>query len=240
MHETGAPTGAPPHPRRPPGGDVPAGRGLDRPLPAGGWRLRAPSALPYRAVPAARRPWTADGLDAIRAAYGEAAVRAADAGVDVLLLDMADGYLLASFLSPLTNRRDDGDGEIPAATPSRCWRRCGRPGRPERPLAVRLVADDRFSGGLTAADGVAVARRLAGAGADLIDVPPATPFPTRPPTTGGCSTSAWPTVSATRPGLPSSPAAHITRLDEVNTILAAGRADLCRLDPGQYRRGAVL
>ena len=110
LHETGSPPGAAPHPRRPPGRHVPRGRGLDRPLPAGGWRLWAPAALPYsQPVPPPGGRWTPPPGTTVLAAYGDAAGRAAEAGVDVLLLDMADGYLLASFLSPLTNPGDDGD-----------------------------------------------------------------------------------------------------------------------------------
>src|SRR5581483_696468 len=85
------------------GATMPRGRGLDRPLRAGGWRLLAPAALPYTARSRRPAPMDRPARDAVRAAYADAAGRAATAGVDVLLLDMADGYLLASFLSPLAN-----------------------------------------------------------------------------------------------------------------------------------------
>ncbi|HEV7863756.1 MAG TPA: FAD-dependent monooxygenase, partial [Acidimicrobiia bacterium] len=99
------------------GATQPRRRGVDRSLPTGGWRLRAPSALPY--TTRSRRPEAMDAtaLEAVRAAYGAAAARAADAGIDVLLLDMADGYLLASFLSPLANQREDAYGTDPAGYP---------------------------------------------------------------------------------------------------------------------------
>ena len=104
---------------------------------------------------------------------------------------------------------------------------------------MRLVADDRFPGGLTVADGVALARRLADAGADLIDVAAGHTVPEA----GADYRRLFNTGLADRirneAGVAVVVGGHITRLDEVNTILAAGRADLCRLDPSRYQRGAL-
>ncbi|HYT37916.1 MAG TPA: bifunctional salicylyl-CoA 5-hydroxylase/oxidoreductase, partial [Acidimicrobiia bacterium] len=215
------------------GSTQPRGRGLDRPLPAGGWRLVAPSPLPYTAR--SRRPeaMDADAREAVRAAYGDAAARAADAGVDVLLLDMADGYLLASFLSPLTNPGDDRRDSYPLevlAAVREAW-------PAGRPLAVRLVADDRFPGGLTAADGVVLARRLAAAGAGLIDVAAGHTVPDAAADYRRLFNAGLADRIRNEAGVPVVVGGHITRLDEVNTVLAAGRADLCRLDPRTYLRG---
>jgi anthraniloyl-CoA monooxygenase len=221
------------------GATLPRRRGLDRPLPAGGWRLTAPSPRPY--TPRSRRPEELDacGLESVRVAFAAAAGRAAGAGVDVLVLDMADGYLLASFLSPLTNLRTDpygGDLEGRARFPLEVLEAVRAVWPVERPLAVRLVADDRMPGGLSPADGVELARRLAATGAGLVDV------------------AAGHTVADERAaadyrrlfnvgladqvrneaGVVTIVAGHITRLDEVNTILAAGRADLVTLDPRLY------
>jgi anthraniloyl-CoA monooxygenase len=222
------------------GATQPRGRGLDRPLPAGGWRLPAPSPLPY--TPRSRRPEAMDAaaLEAVRAAYGEAAARAAETGVDLLLLDMADGYLLASFLSPLANRRDDDYGADRARYPLEVLESVRAAWPPERPLAVRLVADDRAAGGLTPADGVALARRLAGAGADLIDVAAGHTVPEAGADYRRLFNVGLADRIRNEAGVAVIVGGHITRLDEVNTILAAGRADLCRLDPRTYRRGAVL
>jgi anthraniloyl-CoA monooxygenase len=177
-----------------------------------------------------------DGRGYVRAAHAEAATRAADAGVDVLLLDMSDGYLLASFLSPLSNPDDDDGtgfplevlGAVRAAWPA------------DRPLAVRLVADDRVPGGLTPADGVALARRLAEAGADLIDVTAGGTVPDAAADYRRLFNAALADRVRNEAGVTVIAGGHITRLDEINTILAAGRADLCRLDPYKYRRGALL
>jgi anthraniloyl-CoA monooxygenase len=175
--------------------------------------------------------------EAVRAAYGAAAARAADSGIDVLVLDMADGYLLASFLSPLTHEHGAADrGEYPLevlAAVRAAW-------PADRPLAVRLVADDRFPGGLTPADGVALARRLSEAGADLIDVAAGHTVPEAGADYRRLFNAGLADRIRNEAGVAVIVGGHITRLDEVNTILAAGRADLCRLDPARYQRGALL
>jgi len=221
------------------GATRPRGRGLDRPLTTGGWRLLAPSALAY--TPRSRRPEAMDAaaLETVRAGYGQAARRAADAGVDVLLLDMADGYLLASFLSPLTNHRDDAFGTDPARYPLEVLETVRAAWPAGRPLAVRLLADDRFPGGLTAADGVALARRLAEGGADLIDIAAGHTVPEAGADYRRLFNAGLADRVRNEAGVAVVVGGHITRLDEVNTLLAAGRADLCRLDPSPYRRGAL-
>ncbi|MGH8899873.1 MAG: FAD-dependent monooxygenase [Egibacteraceae bacterium] len=230
------------------GSCAPRGRGLDRPLNGGGhppgpltsgWTLAAPSPLPY--TPRSPLPEELDraGMDAVRDAFAAAAARAGKAGFDLLVLDCADGYLLASFLSPLSNRRTDSyGGELDARLrfPLEVLDAVRTAWPEDRPLAVRLVADDRAAGGLRPADGVAIARVLAAHACDLIDV------------TGGHTIASEAVAADCRrlfnvgladelcneAGVPAVASGHITRLDEVNTILAAGRADLCVLDPGRY------
>lgn len=219
------------------GATAPRRRGLDRPLPArGGWALLAPSPLLYTSP--SRTPQEMDGaaMAAVRDAFAAAAGRAAAAGFDVLLLDMADGYLLASFLSPLANcRRDDfgGDLEARARFPLEVLGAVRAAWPEDRPLAVRLVADDRVPGGIGPADGVELARLLAAAGCDLIDVTAghtvaderAAPDYRRLFNVGLAD------CVRNEAGVAVVASGHITRLDEVNTVLAAGRADLCVLDP---------
>jgi anthraniloyl-CoA monooxygenase len=220
------------------GSCAPRGRGLDRPL-AWGWPLVAPSPLPYTLRSPVPEELDRAGMDAVRDAFAAAAARAAAAGFDLLVLDCADGYLLASFLSPLSNRRADGyGGELGARLrfPLEVLDAVRAAWPEERPLAVRLVADDRATGGLRPADGVASARAFAAHGCDLIDV-----------TAGHTIASEAAAADYRRlfnvgladelrneAGVPTVAGGHITRLDEVNTILAAGRADLCVLDPGRY------
>ena len=214
------------------GATMPRRRGLDRPLAAGGWRLSAPSATPYSSR--SRRPEPMDDASraSVVAAHGAAAARAAEAGIDVLLLDMADGYLLASFLSPLTNPGPDRVrfpldvlGAVRDAWPA------------DRPLAVRLLADDRFPRGVTPADGVVLAATVREAGADLLDVAAGHTVPEAAADYRRLFNAGLADRVRNEAGVAVIVGGHITRLDEVNTILAAGRADLCRLDPRTYRRG---
>jgi anthraniloyl-CoA monooxygenase len=219
------------------GATLPRERGLDRPLPSGSWTLWAPAALPYS--PRSRRPEAipARGREIVLAAHVDATTRAADAGVDVLLLDMSDGYLLASFLSPLSNPDDDDDrSAFPLAVLAAV--RAAWPA--DRPLAVRLVADDRVAGGLTPEDGVVLARRLSEAGADLIDVTAGHTVPHAAAEYRRLFNAGLADRVRNEAGVAVVAGGHITRLDEVNTLLAAGRADLCRLDPSAYRRGVPL
>ncbi|HEV8626913.1 MAG TPA: FAD-dependent monooxygenase [Acidimicrobiia bacterium] len=218
------------------GATLPRGRGLDRRLPSGGWTIWAPAALPYS--PRSRRPEAmgAHAQDIVLVAHAEATTRAAEAGVDVLLLDMSDGYLLAEFLSPLSNPDDDDRSDFPLKVLDAV--RAAWPA--DRPLAVRLVADDRFPGGLTAADGVVLARRLAGAGVDLIDVTAGHTVPEAAADYRRLFNAGLADRIRNEAGIAVIAGGHITRLDEVNTLLAAGRADLCRLDPSAYRRGVPL
>jgi anthraniloyl-CoA monooxygenase len=225
------------------GGTLPRHRGLDRPLPTGGWRLLAPAAVPYSAR--SRRPEAIDAAarEAVRDAYAEAAGRAAEAGVDVLLLDMADGYLLASFLSPLSHPADESGSEDlldRAVYPLDVLGAVRVAWPTERPLAVRLVADDRLPGGLTPFDGVAVARRLADGGAGLIDVTAGHTVPEAAADYRRLFNAGLADRIRNEAGVAVVAGGHITRLDEINTLLAAGRADLCRLDPSKYRRGVPL
>ena len=213
------------------GATLPRGRGLDRPLASGGWRLLGPSAAPYSSR--SRRPEPMDDASraSVVAAYGAAAARAAEAGIDVLLLDMADGYLLASFLSPLTNPAPDRTRfplEVLAAV-REAW-------PADRPLAVRLLADDRFPGGLTPADGVALAGTVSAGGADLLDVAAGHTVPEAASDYRRLFNVGLADRVRNEAGVAVIVGGHITRLDEMNTILAAGRADLCRLEPRTYRR----
>ena len=149
---------------------------------------------------------------------------------------MSDGYLLASFLSPLSNPDDDDRSAFPLKVLGAV--RAAWPD--DRPLAVRLVADDRMPGGLTPADGVVIARRLADAGADLIDVTAGHTVPDAAADYRRLFNAGLADRIRNEAGVAVIAGGHITRLDEVNTLLAAGRADLCRLDPSAYRRGVRL
>jgi anthraniloyl-CoA monooxygenase len=219
------------------GATRPRRQGVDRPLRQGGWPLLAPSPLPYLPGGPVPRELAEPDLDRLRQGFAAAARRAAEADFDLVALDLAHGYLLGSFLSPLTNRRQDRYG----GSPERRLRfplevvdavRAAWPA--ERPLAVTLQADDCAPGGLGPDDAVAIAAILKEHGCDLVEV-----------------ASGW-TVPVDRPdyrrfylvpasdrvrneaGVATIAGGNLTTADDVSTILAAGRADLCLLDPRLY------
>ena len=152
------------------GATRPPAHGVDLPLPAGeSWPLLSASALPYGPRSATPKAMDAADLRRVCEAFVEAAGRAGDAGCDVLELDFAHGYLLASFLSPLTNRRDDEyGGEHRSRFPLEVLQAVREVW--SRPLVARLTITDWARNGLSVDDGVELARRIAAAGADLIDV----------------------------------------------------------------------
>jgi anthraniloyl-CoA monooxygenase len=176
-------------------------------------------------------------------AFGAAAGRAAEAGFDVVILDMSDGYLLSGFLSPLANRRTDDHGG-PLAARARfplAVLDAVRAAWGDRPLAVRLTIDDGRPDGLTPDDAASLAPLLMRGGVTLVDV--AAGYGTGDERWAPDYRRLYNVGLAERirneHGVAVMVGGHITRLDEVNTILAAGRADLCVLDPHLYRNGGL-
>jgi anthraniloyl-CoA monooxygenase len=211
----------------------PRAQGIDRPMRQGGWPLLAPSAIPYTTRGALPGAMDQDDLDRVRAEFAAAAAMAVECGFDLLELDVAQGYLLAAFLSPLTNRRQDEYGgglvnrmrfplEVVDAVRS-AW-------PAPRPLAVRICAGDGVTGGFTLDDAVELGRALAQHGCDLIHPVPGQTVPEARPDFG--RTFGVPAADRIRneAHLPVIASGNITTADEVNTIVAAGRADLCVLD----------
>ncbi len=205
----------------------------DHPLAAGNWPVLAPSPLPYFAG-VSQLPLEMDpaAMAGVRDEFVHAARLGAEAGFDMLELHMAHGYLLASFLSPLTNRRSDAYGggidnrlrfplEVLTAVRA-AWPH-------EKPLSVRLSACDWADGGLSDADLLAIARAFKAAGTDLIDVSTGQTVPWQKPVYGRM----WQTPLAdeirNEVGIATMAVGNIYEADHVNSIIAAGRADLCAL-----------
>jgi anthraniloyl-CoA monooxygenase len=207
----------------------------DDPLPDGtGWRTLGPSALPFGPGWPAPRAMDRADMDAVRDAFVAAVRRAERAGFDLVELHMAHGYLLSSFLSPLSNRRTDAYGgslEHRLRYPLEVFDAVRDAWPAHKPLSVRISATDWLddAGGLTGDDSVAVARALREHGLDLIDVSSAGNVPESRPVYGRMYQVPFADRIRHETGMPVMAVGAILGPDHVNTILAAGRADLCAL-----------
>src|SRR4051812_2731274 len=207
--------------------------GEDVPLDDGNWPLLAPSALPYlpgtSQVP---RAMTRADMDAVREDFVAATRRADAAGFDLLEVHMAHGYLLSSFLSPLTNVRDDEYGgalENRARYPLEVFAACRAVWPEHKPMSVRISAHDWSDGGFTDDDAVAFARILRKAGCDIVDVSSGQVWPEQQPAYGRSFQTPFADRIRHEAGIPAIAVGAISSHDDVNTIVLSGRADLCAL-----------
>jgi len=219
------------------GATRPRRTGVDRPLPDGGWPLLAASAIPYTPASAVPKAADAGDLERVTGQFAAGARRAADAGVQVLMCDLAHGYLLGGFLSPLANRRDDelgGSLEGRLRFPLRVLDAVRAAWPDDRPLWAVLTVTDWAPGGLAPEEAVAAARALAAHGCDLIQVTAGQTTAVTRPDYGRLHLVGWSDMVRNDAGVPTMAGGGLTTADEVNTVLAAGRADLCLLDPRTY------
>jgi anthraniloyl-CoA monooxygenase len=206
--------------------------GMDEPLEEGGWPLIAPSPIPYFDHSQVPREMTRADMDDVRDQFVAAAERAREAGFDLLELHMAHGYLLSSFLSPLTNRRTDEYGGEPAARarfPLEVFGSCRAVWPSEKPMAVRISATDWHAGGVAGDDAVAFARMLRDAGCDIVDVSTGQVWPDQRPDYGRSYQTPFADRIRHEVGIPTIAVGAISSYEDVNTIILAGRADLCAL-----------
>jgi anthraniloyl-CoA monooxygenase len=207
--------------------------GIDQPLPEGNWPLVAPSPLPYRpGVSQVPRELTVPELAVIREQFVRSARMGARAGFDLLELHCAHGYLLSSFVSPLTNHRTDVYGGSPANRlryPLEVFDAIREVWPDDRPLSVRISATDWAEGGLTGADAVEVACAFAAHGADLIDVSTGQVTPDEEPEFGRSYQTPFADRIRHEVGVPVIAVGAISSHDDVNSLVLAGRADLCAL-----------
>ena len=205
----------------------------DEPLDEGNWPLLAPSPLPYQpGINQVPREMKRADMDAVRGDFVAAARRAAEAGFDLLEIHMAHGYLLSSFLSPLTNVRTDeygGSLEKRARFPLEVFAACRAAWPEERPMSVRISAHDWCDEGFTDDDAVALARLLRGAGCDIVDVSSGQVSPDQEPAYGRSFQTPFADRIRHEAGMPAIAVGAIASSDDVNTIVLSGRADLCAL-----------
>ncbi|MET7640988.1 bifunctional salicylyl-CoA 5-hydroxylase/oxidoreductase [Streptomyces sp. NPDC005438] len=207
--------------------------GIDQPLPEGNWPVVAPSPLPYRAgVNQVPRELDRPRLAAVREEFVRAAERAARAGFDLLELHCAHGYLLSSFLSPLTNqRRDEYGGDLAGRLryPLEVFAAVREVWPADRPMTVRISATDWAEGGTSPRDALDIATAFAEAGADAIDVSTGQVVPEEAPDFGRSYQVPYADRIRNTVGVPVVAVGAISSWDDVNSLVLAGRADLCAL-----------
>ena len=175
---------------------------------------------------------TREDMDSVVAEFVWATQGAVEAGFDLLELHMAHGYLLSSFLSPLTNVRSDAYGGSLAARarfPLEVFGACRAAWPAEKPISVRLSATDWVPGGFGPDDAVAFARMLLEHGCDIVDVSSGQVTPDERPAFGRSFQTPFADRIRNEVGIPTVAVGAISSYDDVNTIVLAGRADLCAL-----------
>lgn len=215
------------------GSTRPRWEGLDRPLREANWPLISASPLPY--TPQSQVPTELDrsGMDRVCGDFARSARMAHEAGFDLLQLHFAHGYLLASFLSPLTNRRSDDYGgslENRLRFPLEVFDAVRAAWPPDKPISVALSATDWVKGGFDVDDAVVVARVLKAHGCDLIEVLAGQTTAEAEPVYGPGFLTPYSDRLRNEARIPTLVGGHMTTSGELNTVLAAGRADLCILD----------
>ena len=226
----------------------PWGPRADQPLTEGGWELIAPSAIAWDEGDQIPREMTPADMDRVRDDFVRATGWAVEAGFDMVELHAAHGYLLSSFLTPVSNRREDEYGgalENRLRFPLEVFRAMRAAWPDERPMSVRLSATDWVEEGLTPEEAVAIARAFAEAGCDLIDVSAGQTTPEAQPVYGRMFQTPFSDRIRNEAGVATMAVGNIYEPDHVNGILAAGRADLCALarphlaDPNWTLRAAA-
>jgi anthraniloyl-CoA monooxygenase len=205
--------------------------GDSEPLREGGWELLSASPLPYfpdrSQTP---REMTRADMDEVLRDYVRATEYANEAGFDLLEVHMAHGYLLASFISPLTNQRADGYGgslENRMRFPLEVFDACRAVWPDELPMSVRVSAVDWMPGGIGPEDTVEVSRMLVSHGCDVVDVSSGQTVPDQQPVYGRLFQTPFADRVRNEVGISTMAVGNISSWMDVNTIIAAGRADLC-------------
>jgi anthraniloyl-CoA monooxygenase len=205
--------------------------GIDQPLAEGNWPLVAASEQQYLpGISQVARAATREDMDRIEADFVRATLAAAEAGFDWLELHCAHGYLLSSFISPLTNRRSDeygGSLENRCRYPLRVFRAMRAVWPLHKPMSVRISAHDWVEGGITPEDAVAIARLFKEAGADMIDCSSGQVSKQEKPVFGRMYQTPFADRIRNEAGIATIAVGSIFEADHANSIIAAGRADLC-------------
>jgi anthraniloyl-CoA monooxygenase len=206
--------------------------GSDEPLDGDNWEVVAPSPIPWAARNQTPVEIDRAGMDRVRDEFVAATRRAAEAGFDLLEVHLAHGYLLSSFLSPLTNRRTDeygGDLAARARFPLEVVDACRAAWPADRPLSVRISATDWAPGGFTGDDAVELSALLQRHEVDIVHVSTGQVWAEQRPAYGRSYQTPFADRIRHEVGIPTIAVGAISSAEDVNTTILAGRADLCAL-----------
>lgn len=205
---------------------------MDEPLPEGNWPLLAPSPIPYGPNNQTPRAMTREDMERVKADFVQAARWGAEAGFDWLELHCAHGYLLSAFICPLTNHRTDEYGGSLANRvryPLEVFKALRAVWPQHLPMSVRISAHDWAPGGNTPDDAVEIARMFKEAGCDLIDVSSGQTTRQARPVYGRMYQTPFADHIRNEVQIATMAVGAIFEADHVNSIIAAGRADLCAI-----------
>ena len=208
-----------------------AWEGIDQPLESGNWPIIAASPQQYlEGVSQTARAMTREDMDRVKAQFISSTQAAIDAGADWLELHCAHGYLLSSFISPITNKRTDAYGGSMANRlrfPLEVFDAVRAAWPADKPMSVRISAHDWVEGGITPGDAVEIAKAFKAAGADMIDCSSGQVSKKEKPVYGRMFQTPFADRIRQEAGIPTIAVGAISEADHANSILAAGRADLC-------------
>ncbi len=206
---------------------------MDAPLPSGNWEVMSASAIPWSDANPVPREMTRADMDRVRDQFVAAAEMAARAGFDMIELHAAHGYLISSFISPLSNRRQDGYGgglDNRMRYPLEVFAAMRAVWPADKPMSVRISANDWVGErGVTPQDAVDIARAFQAAGADLIDVSAGQTSQEARPVYGRMFQTPFSDRIRNEAGIATMAVGNIHEADHANSILMAGRADLVAL-----------
>jgi anthraniloyl-CoA monooxygenase len=207
--------------------------GMDEPLEEGNWEVCGPSPIPYEAgINQVPHELTVTEMQQIKAEFVAATMAGERAGFDLIELHCAHGYLLSSFVSPVSNRRSDrygGSLEARLRYPLEVFAAMRAVWPASKPMTVRISATDWVPDGVSGADAVEIAQAFADAGADAIDVSTGQVTPEERPAFGRSYQTPFSDLIRNKTGIATVAVGVISSYDDVNSIILAGRADMCAL-----------
>lgn len=209
-----------------------AWEGMDEPLDSDNWEVIGPSAIPFARGMQIPRVMTRADMDKVKDDFVRATRMAITAGFDMIELHCAHGYLLSSFITPVSNKRKDeygGSLENRLHFPLEVFEAMREVWPKERPMSVRISATDWVEDGISAADSVKVAKAFAAARADIIHVSSGQTSSEAQPVYGRMFQTPFSDLIRNEARVPTIAVGNIVNADQVNGIITSGRADLCAL-----------